>query len=101
MNEFISKLIKPLLDDAYKKGYTAGVTAEKLVKDKEAEAREYDALLRGKDLGKMELLEEMSADIEEIDADDFDALAATIHEPEPFGFVGNMEHMDLILEGAE
>lgn len=101
MNEFITKLIKPLLDDAYNKGYSAGVSAEKLVKEKEAEQREYDALLRGKDLGKMELLAEMDSEIEEISADDFDELAATISEPEPFGFVGTIDDLSLILEGAE
>lgn len=93
----IEYLIKPLLDAEYKRGYSAGVSAEKLVKAKEDSEREYDILQRGKTLGRMELLEEMEKEIEEITAEEFDRLAGM--EPKPFGFVGTMEKMQLVLEG--
>lgn len=93
----IEYFIKPLLDAEYKRGYSAGVSAEKLVKAKEDSAREYDILRRGKELGRQELIKELETETEEISADEFNQLAEM--EPEPFGFVGPMENITLVLEG--
>lgn len=91
----IKMIFKPIFDE----GFAAGVNAEKLVKENDAAEREYKALQLGKTLGRLELLDEMESEIEEISAEEFDRIAATIEEPKPFGFVGNMENMQLVLEG--
>lgn len=100
LQEMIMKSIKPLLDAEYQKGYSAGVSAEKVLKDKEWAEREYDLLARGKLLGRAEMLKELEDDvdveIEEISAREFEELTNT--KPEQFGFVGDMEHMTLVLD---
>lgn len=93
----IEYFIKPLLDAEFKRGYSAGVSAEKLVKAQLDTEREYDILRRGKELGRQEILRELETDTEEITADEFDRLAEM--DPEPFGFVGPMENITLVLEG--
>ena len=94
--EMIKKTLKPMFEDEYNRGFNAGVTAEKLVKDQERQQREYDLLRRGAELGREELLKEFESEIEEITAEEFDRLSK---ESEPFGFVGTMENMRL--EGVE
>lgn len=96
-NEMITKSIKPLLEAEYERGYSAGVSAEKVVKEKEWAEREYDLLRRGIALGREELLKEIENDIEEISAREFEELAAL--DKEPFGFVGTMDDMCLVLDG--
>lgn len=97
---FIEKMIKPLLDAEYEKGYSAGVSAEKLVKDKEMADLEYNALCRGIEAGKEELLRELEAmETEEISAKEFEELTGMSEEP--FGFVGTIDNLSLVLEDAE
>ena len=96
LQEMINKAIQPLLEAEYKRGYSAGVSAEKVLKDKEWAEREYDLLCRGIELGKEELLKELENDIEEISAREFEEL--TQMDKEPFGFVGDMENMTLVLD---
>lgn len=100
LQEMIMKSIKPLLDAEYQKGYSAGVSAEKVLKDKEWAEREYDLLARGKLLGRAEMLKELEddvdAEIEEISAREFEELAGM--NKEPFGFVGTMDDMSLVLD---
>lgn len=97
---FIETLIKPLLDAEYQRGYSAGVSAEKLVKEQEWADREYDLLNRGRELGRDEMLKEMEADvdrqIEELSAKEFAELAGI--EAEPFGFVGTLDDLSLVLD---
>lgn len=93
---FIETLIKPLLDAEYQRGYSAGVSAEKLVKEKDWAEREYDLLCRGMELGKDIVLKDIENDIEEISAREFEELAQL--EKEPFGFVGTMDDMSLVLD---
>ena len=95
--KIIEFILKPILDAEFNRGYSAGVSAEKLVKAKLDSEREYDILQRGKEIGRQELLKEMESDTEEITAEEFDRLAEM--EPKPFGFVGTMEKMQLVLEG--
>lgn len=92
----IETLIKPLLEAEYKRGYSAGVTAEKVVKEKEWAEREYDLLCRGIELGKEEILKEMENDIEEISAREFEELTGM--DKEPFGFVGTIDDLSLVLD---
>ena len=98
--EMIKKAVKPLLEGEYKRGYEAGVSAEKLVKEQEWADREYDLLRRGIEQGRDEMLKELEADvnkqIEELSAKEFAELAGI--KEEPFGFVGDMEHMELVLD---
>lgn len=105
MRNIIKMIIAPLLEDEYRRGYMAGVTAEKLVKDKELNEREYAALKRGEELGeskaRAEFILEMEKEIEEISAEEFAELAGITEEPEPFGFVGTIDDLSLVLEGAE
>ena len=92
----IEKLIKPLLDEAYNRGFSAGVNAEKLVKAKSDTEREYNLILRGKELGREELLKEIEDQhIEEISAEEFNELNSMI---KPFGFVGTIDDIGLILD---
>ena len=95
--KIIEFILKPILDAEFNRGYSAGVSAEKLVKAKLDSEREYNILQRGKEIGRQELLKEMESDIEEITAEEFERLAEM--EPKPFGFVGTMEKMQLVLEG--
>lgn len=93
----INKILKPILDEEFKRGYSAGVSAEKLVKAKIDTEREHDLLERGKVLGKMELLEEMEKGVEEISAEEFNEIA-NMRNNKPFGFVGTIDDLSLVLE---
>ena len=94
----IAKLIKPLLDEAYNRGFSAGVNAEKLVKAKSDTEREYNLVLRGKELGREELLKELEdTSITEISAAEFNEISNTI---KPFGFVGTIDDIGLVLDEA-
>ena len=93
---FIETIIKPLLEAEYKRGYSAGVSAEKLVKEKDRKNREYDILCRGIAHGREEVLKELENDIEEITAREFEELAQL--EKEPFGFVGTIDDLSLVLD---
>ena len=97
MSEWIRKILKPILDDEYKKGFDAGVSAEKLVKEEEREKREYDLLCRGVQMGRDEILQEMESTIEEISAKEFEELAEI--DKEPFGFVGTLDDLSLVIDG--
>ena len=94
----IEKLIKPLIDDAYKRGYSAGVSAEKLVKIKDREHREWDLLQRGIELGRKEIIDAMGPPIEEISAKEFEEITGM--NEKPFGFVGTIDDIGLILDEA-
>ena len=93
---FIETLIKPLLDAEYQRGYSAGVSAEKLVKAADQTQREYDLLRRGIEQGRAEILKEQENDIEEISAREFEEL--TQMDKEPFGFVGTIDDLSLVLD---
>lgn len=95
----IRNMIQPMLDEAYAKGYSAGVSAEKLVKEKEWADREYDLLCRGIELGKEELLKTLDTEIEEISAREFEELTGM--DKEPFGFVGTIDDLGLVLDEEE
>lgn len=93
----IERMIKPLLDAEYEKGYSAGVSAEKLVKEKEMADLEYSALCRGIEAGKEEILKELENNrVEEISAREFDKLTGM--DKEPFGFVGTIDDLSLVLD---
>lgn len=92
----IKKMIKPLLDEEYNRGYAAGVSAEKLVKEKEIADLEYNALCRGIEAGREEALKGIEEEIEEITAKEFEELAQL--EKEPFGFVGTIDDLSLVLD---
>lgn len=98
MRNFIKWLFKPIFDDHWNIAYAAGVSAEKLVKAKIDTDREHDILERGKKLGRMELIEELESDIEEISAEEFNRLA-NMKPDKPFGFVGTIDDLQLVLEG--
>jgi len=96
LQEYINKSIKPLLAAEYKRGFSAGVNAEKLVKEKEWADREYDLLCRGAELERERILKEMDDTIEEITAQEFAELAEL--DKEPFGFVGTIDDLSLVLD---
>jgi hypothetical protein len=61
------------------------------------EEREYDLLCRGIELGRDELLRELEQEeVEEISAREFEELTGMAKEP--FGFVGTMDDMTLVLD---
>lgn len=97
---FISDLIKPLLDAEYQRGFDAGVSAEKLVKEDENMHREYDLLCRGAEIERQRIYKDLETKIEEISAREFEELAGM--NKEPFGFVGTLDDLSLVLneEGA-
>ena len=99
MSKFVEWLLKPALEAEFKRGFSAGVNAEKLVKAQDDTRREYDILQRGKELGKKEILEAMETEIDELSAEEFAELAGLVTEPEPFGFVGTIDDLSLVLEG--
>ena len=88
----LEKILKPFIDDAYNKGFTAGINAEKLVKEQQNSEREYDLFRRGVEFGKEEILKEMEEDIVEINPTEFQQLVR-----EPFGFTGPLEDLKLVL----
>ena len=96
---FVETMIKPLLDAEYERGYSAGVSAEKVVQDKEWADREYDLLCRGAELERDRILKEMDDAIEEISAQEFEELAEL--NKEPFGFVGTIDDLSLVLDESE
>ena len=102
MSELIRSIMQPLLDEAYNKGFSAGVSAEKLKENKELNDREHFLYTYGYNQGVADYKAE-HGEIEEISAEEFDRLAGSKTEiPEgPFGFVGTMDDMSLILEEAE
>lgn len=96
----IEKLIKPLIDEAYNKGFSAGVNAEKLIKAKRNSELDYDLLRRGAEIGREETLRALEKDIEEISTEEFNELTSMVKEKEPFGFVGTIDDIGLILDEA-
>ena len=93
---FISNMIQPLLDAEYKKGFEAGVSAEKLVKADEDRHREYDLLCRGAEIERDRIYKDLEEKIEEITKEEFAELAEL--NKEPFGFVGTLDDLSLVLE---
>lgn len=93
---FITTMIQPLLNAEFERGIEVGVLRERLVKDTERQKREYDLLCRGVQLGREEILMEIEKEIEEISAKEFEELAGM--DKEPFGFVGTMDDMSLVLD---
>ena len=93
----VETYLKPLIDDAYQRGFSAGVNAEILKEKKELTDRERYLYTYGYNQGKADAIAENG--IVEISAEEFDEL--TKEEPtEPFGFVGTMDDMSLVLEEA-
>ena len=92
--ELIKNAVQPLLEAEYKRGYSAGVSAEKLVKAADQTQREYDLLRRGIEQGRAEVLAELENDVEEISAREFEELT----DAEPFGFVGTIDDLSLVLD---
>lgn len=84
------------LDERFEQGYVAGKNYERLVKVEADEHREYDLLCRGAELERQRILKEVENTIEEISAEEFAELAGI--DREPFGFVGTMDDMSLVLE---
>ena len=98
MRNFIKWLFKPIFDEEWNRAFSAGVNAERLVKAKSDSEREYDILKRGKELGRLELIEELESDIQEIGTEEFNQLANMVDD-KPFGFVGTIDDLQLVLEG--
>lgn len=98
IQELINKAVQPLLESEYQRGYSAGVSAEKVLKEKEWAEREYDLLRRGIEQGRADVLKEieMESAIEELSAKEFAELAGI--EEEPFGFVGTIDDLGLVLD---
>ena len=94
LQEMINKAIRPLLEAEYQRGYSAGVSAEKLVKAADQTQREYDLLRRGIEQGRAEILAELDSEVEEISAREFEELT----NAEPFGFVGTLDDLSLVLD---
>ena len=92
--ELVKNAIAPLLEAEYKRGYSAGVSAEKLVKAADQTQREYDLLRRGIEQGRAEVLAELDTDVEEISAREFEEIT----NAEPFGFVGTLDDLSLVLD---
>jgi hypothetical protein len=99
--EMVKRSIKPLVDEAYKKGFDAGVAAQILKEKKELTDRELTMYEYGYNMGVADYKAEHG--VVEISAEEFDKLAdEKPSEPsEPFGFVGTMDDMSLVLEEAE
>ena len=87
-------IVKPMLEEEYKRGYSAGVSAERLVKANDQTQREYDLLRRGIEQGRAEILAELDSEVEEISAREFEELT----DAEPFGFVGTLDDLSLVLD---
>ena len=99
MMEWVEKAIKPLLEEEYRKGYDAGVLAEKLVKDQEIVDHEHETLKLGISIGRNQAFSEIAEqnEVEEISAEEFDVIAAETEEKPPFGFVGTIDDISLVL----
>ena len=96
---FVESTIKPLLDGAYQKGFEAGVAAQILKEKKELTDREITMYEYGYKMGVADTKAECG--IVEISAEEFDELTKTNIPEGPFGFVGTMDDMSLVLEEAE
>lgn len=70
MSELIKKILKPILDDEYIKGYEAGVMAQ-MLKEKEDQSRRLHELYR---YGYLQGQEDERANIGEITIDDLSDL---------------------------
>ena len=95
---FVETLMKPLIDDAYQKGFSAGVSAEKVREKKELTDIERSLYEYGYKMGVADTKAECG--IVEIPAEEFDELTKTNIPEGPFGFVGTMDDMSLVLEEA-
>lgn len=95
---FIENVVKPLIDEAYNKGFEAGVSAQILKEKKELTDRELTMYEYGYKMGVADYKAENG--IVDISAEEFDRLASEKPEEptEPFGFVGTMDDMSLVLE---
>ena len=93
----IEKWIKPLLEAEFKRGFDSGVAAEKLVKEDENAHREYDLLCRGAEIERQRIYKDLETKIEEITAKEFEELAEI--DKEPFGFVGTLDDLSLVIDG--
>ena len=95
---FIEQIVKPLIDDAYQRGFSAGVSAEKLKEKKDLNERELYLYQYGYEMGVADYKAE-HGEIEEISAEEFDRLTGAKTEiPDNFGFVGTMDDISLVLE---
>ena len=95
---FIEQIVKPLIDDAYQRGFSAGVSAEKLKEKKDLNERELYLYQYGYEMGVADYKAE-HGEIEEISAEEFDRLAGAKTEiPDNFGFVGTIDDISLVLE---
>jgi hypothetical protein len=82
----IKELLKPIFKEIYQEGYRDG------------ERRILNAFEYGWQVGHSETMAALGEiDIEEISAEEFEKLAGT-EETEPFGFVGTVDDMSLVLE---
>lgn len=96
--EMVKRSIKPLVDEAYKKGFDAGVAAQILKEKKELTDRELTMYEYGYNMGVADYKAEHG--VVEISAEEFDRLST--EEPaesaEPFGFVGTLDDLSLVLD---
>ena len=104
MSEWIRKVIQPILDAEYEKGFRAGVYAESLKEKKELTDREHYLFTYGYKQGKADAMAENGL-IEEISAEEFERLTRESAEPttrteipEGFGFVGTVDDISLVLD---
>ena len=99
---FVETLMKPLLDEAYNKGFSAGVSAEKLKEKHDLNDRELYLYEYGYKMGVADTKAECGV-IEEISAEEFDRLASEPEQPrteipDNFGFVGTIDDLSLALD---
>ena len=98
MSEWIQKILKPILDDEYIKGFEAGVMAQKMKDDEDHKRRLHEMYTFGYEDGEADTRAELGY-IEEISAEEFDRLTGAKTEiPENFGFVGTIDDISLVLE---
>lgn len=98
MSEWIQKILKPILDDEYIKGFEAGVMAQKMKDDEDHKRRLHEMYTFGYEDGEADTRAELGC-IEEISAEEFDRLTGAKTEiPENFGFVGTIDDISLVLE---
>ena len=98
MSNFITRLLKPILDDYYDRGFSAGVSAQKLQEKHELTERETFLYRHGYEQGQADYRAE-HGEIEEISAEEFDRLTGAKTEiPDNFGFVGTMDDISLVLD---
>jgi hypothetical protein len=98
MSEWIQKMLKPILDDEYIKGFEAGVMAQKLKEDEDHNKRLHEMYTYGYVQGEEDTKVKLGC-IEEISAEEFDRLTGAKTEiPDGFGFVGTMDDISLVLD---